>query len=167
MIKTLRIVALLAFAISCGDGFDDNKNHGLRRGQNSQETDAYSVNIKYLELVNEYRINKKLRPLDHHPIIEEISLSHSKSMGLHTRPFGHAGLNLRCRRLKNRLGRLKNCTELVAMGAKNFNSVFEFWVSLPKHSELLDQPNITHTGLGIYKDSGGVIYWTQMFVELK
>jgi uncharacterized protein YkwD len=167
MIKILGIMVLMGLAISCGDGFDENKNHGHRGGQNSQETDAYTVNIKYLELVNEYRINKKLRPLEHHSIIEEVSFSHSKSMGLQTRPFGHAGLNLRCRRLKNRLGRHKNCSELVAIGAKNFNSVFEYWVDLPKYRDLLDQPDITHTGLGIYKDSGGVIYWTQMFIELK
>ena len=166
MIKTLWILILLNLAISCGHGFDKEKPHKPFSGQESQEVDSYSVNLEYLELVNEFRIGKKLRPLEHHSIVEEISYSHSKSMGLHTRPFGHAGQNLRCRRLKNRLGRLKQCVELVAMGQKSIKGIFDFWIKTTKHREILEQPNFSHTGLGIYKDTSGVIYWTQMFVEL-
>lgn len=162
----LSIVALLSLIVSCGDGFKEDKSRGSNGGIASPETDAYTVNIKYLELVNEYRIERKLRPLEHHSIIEGISYDHSKAMGLHTRPFGHAGFSLRCRRLKNRLGSQKSCSEVVAMDAKNYKLVFEYWVGQSKHRELLEQPHITHTGLGIYKDQRGVIYWTQMFVEL-
>jgi uncharacterized protein YkwD len=166
MIKTLWILILLNLAISCGHGFDKEKLPRPFSGQESQEVDSYSVNLEYLELVNEFRISIKLRPLEHHSILEDISYSHSKSMGLHTRPFGNAGNRLRCRRLKNRLGRIKQCLELVAMGQKDVKGIFDFWINTPKHREILEQPNLTHTGLGFYKDVSGVIYWTQMFVEL-
>lgn len=163
MIKLVGILVLGAFAVSCGNGF--HEEHSSRPNE-SQEADSYSENLKYLELVNEFRIIQKLNPLVHQSIVEEVSLSHSTSMGLHTRPFGHAGVNLRCRRLKNRLGRVKQCLELVAMGQKDIKAVFNYWISSPDYRKLLGQPSLTHTGLGFYQDTDGVGYWTEMFIEL-
>lgn len=34
------------------------------------------------------------------------------------------------------------------------------------HRRELENPAFTHTGLGIFKDGKGVIYWTQMMVRL-
>jgi hypothetical protein len=45
----LSIVALLSLVVSCGDGFKEEKSRGSNRGQASPETDAYTVNIKYLD----------------------------------------------------------------------------------------------------------------------
>ena len=155
---------LLSSLVACGDGFDKKANTG--RTQESQEEDTYSINQQYLQLVNEHRISMQLRPLTYQPIIEEIALSHSKGMGLHVRPFGHMGFSVRCRRLRNRLGKVQLCGEIVAMGQKDIKDVFKAWMTSPKHRDELENPRYTHTGLGIYKDELGLGYWTQMFVEL-
>ena len=147
-----------------GVSFDKKANTG--RTQESQEEDTYSINQQYLQLVNEHRISMQLRPLTYQPIIEEIALSHSKGMGLHVRPFGHMGFSVRCRRLRNRLGKVQLCGEIVAMGQKDIKDVFKAWMTSPKHRDELENPRYTHTGLGIYKDELGLGYWTQMFVEL-
>jgi uncharacterized protein YkwD len=155
---------LLSSVVACGDGFDKKAKTG--RTQESQEDGSFSINQQYLQMVNEYRISKQLRPLTYQPIIEEIALGHSKGMGLHVRPFGHMGFSVRCRRLRNRLGKVLLCGEIVAMGQKNIKEVFKAWITSPKHREELEHPLYTHTGLGIYKDERGLGYWTQMFVEL-
>lgn len=165
MIKLFWILILLNLAISCGDGFEKNKPK-TGRTQDSLEVDTFSINQDYLLMVNDHRISKGLRPLNYHFIIEEIAKSHSKGMALHTRTFGHMGFSIRCRRLKNRLARIHKCGELVAMGQKNIKAVFKSWISEPKHLEEIEQVQYTHTGLGIAKDERGVMYWTQMFVEI-
>jgi hypothetical protein len=45
-------------------------------------------------------------------------------MASHARPFGHVGFSVRCRRLKNRLGRINLCAEIVAMGQKEHPVMF-------------------------------------------
>ncbi len=164
MMKLFYTLLILSFAISCGDGFKKKERTG--RTQEGLEIDSFAINQQYLSLVNEYRINQRLTPFHYHFIIDEVSKSHSKGMALHTRPFGHMGFALRCRRLKNRLARHKQCAEIVAMGQKNFRAVFETWMSDPKHRMHLENPRYTHTALGIAKDERGTLYWTQMFVEL-
>lgn len=165
MTKLSCFLILMSLLASCGDGFEKQKKKTYR-SQDGQEIDTFSLNQQYLELVNQHRIALKLRPLTYNPIVEEIALSHSKGMASHGRPFGHVGFNIRCRRLKNRLGQIKLCGEIVAMGQKDIKSVFKAWMDSPKHREELEQEAFTHTGLGIAKDVRGVRYWTQMFVEI-
>lgn len=165
MTKLLSILVLLNLALACGRGFDDEKPNRGPEIQ-SQEVDTFGINQKYLQLVNEHRIGLGLTPVNYHFIVEEISKSHSKGMALHSRPFGHMGFSLRCRRLKNRLGKHKKCGEIVAMAQNDYKAVFKVWIEHPKHRLEIEDPRYTHTGLGMYKDEDGVRYWTQMFVEL-
>lgn len=166
MTKLFLILILLNLGISCGDGFDKKKKPKTGRFQDEQQADTFSINQEYLQLVNDHRIAMKLRPLTYHHIVEEISLSHAKAMASHARPFGHVGFSVRCRRLKNRLGRINLCGEIVAMGQKSIQDVFAAWLNSPKHREAIEQQSFTHTALGIYKDRRGVRYWAQMFVEI-
>ena len=165
MTKLLCCLTLMGLAIACGDGFEKNKPK-KNRTQNAQEVDTQSISEEYLDLVNDHRINMGLRPLTYNKIIEEISRGHSKGMGLHSRPFGHFGFSLRCRQLKRRLGPHTMCGEVVAMGQKTPAAVFKAWINSPGHREEIENPRFTMTGLGLYKDDRGVIYWTQMFLEL-
>jgi uncharacterized protein YkwD len=165
MRKLFLILAFMGLMTSCGDGFDKKDSAKNPPQQNAQEVDTFGVNQDYLQLVNDHRIEMQLRPLTYHSIVEEIAKSHSKAMAGYVRPFGHIGFTVRCRRLKNRIGKIKLCGELVAMGQKNIQAVFKAWMNEPKHREEIERPSFTHTGLGIYKDARGVRYWTQMLVE--
>ncbi len=157
-------LTLLVLGAACGKGFKQDDSESSSRA--SQESDSYSINQQYISLVNEYRIRKKLTPLSNQVIIEEAAEAHSKGMALHTRPFGHYGFSLRCRRLYNRLGSTKACGEVVAKGHKSAKEVLNAWLKSPIHRQHIEASYYTHTGLGVHKDSNGEMYWTQIFVEL-
>ena len=166
MLRLISYLVLMNLAMACGRGFDKDKDVNTGSTQEAQEVDPSTFNLEYLELVNDHRNSLGLDPLTYNAIIHEISLTHSKGMGVHSRPFGHTGFSMRCRRLKNRLGRTKLCGEIVAMGQKNVKEVFRAWMNSPKHREEIEQPRFTHTAVAVYTDLRGVKYWTQMFVEL-
>jgi uncharacterized protein YkwD len=159
----LNICLTLLLCVACGKGF---KNDESQSSRSNQESDAYSVNQQYISLVNEYRIRKKLSPLSSQVLIEEAAEAHSKGMALHTRPFGHYGFSLRCRRLSSRLGVTKACGEVVAKGHKSAKEVLSAWLKSPIHRQHIEANYYTHTGLGVHKDSNGEMYWTQIFIEL-
>ncbi len=156
----------MSLTLACGRGFDKKNKSTKQRSQESQEVDTYSINQVYLDLLNEYRIDRKLRPLSYSPEMEKIAKDHSKGMAKHTRPFSHMGMSQRCRKIKKELGSLKICGEIIAMGQKNAKAVLTAWINSPKHHKTLTDPQFNTTALGIYKDDKGVIYWTQIFVEL-
>jgi uncharacterized protein YkwD len=166
MTKLLVSLILLNLTLACGKGFDKKKKSPSIRTQESQEVDTFTLNQEYLTLVNEYRINHKLKPLVYNAGVEEIALKHSKAMATNSLPFGHRGLSLRCRKIKKNVGDHKLCGEIVLMGEKNPKDVLNSWLRSSKHKEELQQNRYNTTALGIYTSTVGVTYWTQILVEL-
>lgn len=167
MTKFLTGLILMSLAVACGKGFEKQKSKKETNRQEQDSEDSISIQaLQYLDLVNAHRVKMKLAPLTYNPIIEDVARSHSKAMALGSRPFGHMGFSSRCRQIKNRLGPYVLCGEIVAMGQKNPKEVFRAWLNSPRHRREIENPDFTHTGLGIVKDNKGTIYWTQMMVEL-
>ncbi len=160
-------VILLSLATSCGKGFVKKKTPHTTTQQEAQEVDTFHLNQEYLTLVNNHRIGLGLTPLIYHSYIEEIAKAHSFGMAIHSKPFGHLGFASRCRRLRNRLGEMNNCGEIVGMKQKNIKTLLQAWLKSPEHRQEIEHPLFTHTALGIAKDDKGSIYWTQMFVEIE
>lgn len=165
MTKLLFSLALLCLFSACGDGFD--KEPKVRQQQNALEVDSNSINQEYLTLVNNYRHDLGLSSLTYSPDIASVAQGHSKAMAIGSRAFGHRGFSVRCRWIKNRIGRHLKCAEIIAKGQKTIESAFKAWKNSPDHLKELEDPYFTHTGLGIYKSEKGVTYWTQMLVELE
>lgn len=156
----------MSLTLACGKGFDKKSKPTVQRTQEAQEVDTFSLNQDYLNLLNEYRIDQKLKPLTYSAVIEEIAKEHSKGMAKRTRAFSHLGMGQRCRQIKKRLAPYKICGEIIAMGQPDLKSLLRAWINSPKHHKELSHASYTATALGIYKDDQGVIYWTQIFVEL-
>lgn len=159
-------LVLLNLTLSCGKGFDKKSKPTTIRTQEAQEEDTFSLNQRYLTLVNEYRIDHKLKPLTYSSIIEKVAMEHAKGMATDSRGFNHRGFSLRCRKIKKRLGEHKLCGEIIAMGQKTPEAVLKAWLNSPKHMEELQQSRYNMTALAMYKSQAGVSYWTQIFVEL-
>ena len=153
-------------ALSCGKGFDKDQKPTSIRTQEAQEEDTFSLNQRYLTMVNDYRIDHKLRPLTYSPVIEKVAMEHAKGMATNSRGFNHRGFSLRCRKIKKRLGEHKLCGEIIAMGQKTPEAVLKSWISSPKHQEELQQSRYNMTAIAQYKSNEGVSYWTQIFIEL-
>jgi uncharacterized protein YkwD len=167
MIKMFLWVILLSLATSCGRGFVKKKTTNTTTQREAQEVDTFYLNQEYLILVNNHRIGLGLTPLIYHSYIEEIAKAHSFNMAIRSKPFGHLGFASRCRRLRNRLGDMNNCGEIVGMKQKNIKLLLQAWLKSPEHKQEIEHPLYTHTALGISKDEKGFIYWTQMFVEIR
>lgn len=166
MRKLTLVTVMLILSISCGKGFDKDKPGVERQDEGQQEDEQVTLPSLYMELVNDHRALMGLKALVYEPIIEEIALTHSKAMGLRTRPFGHTGFSYRCRRIRSRLEDGNLCGEVVAYGQQSPMDVYRAWMNSPGHRKKLEDPRYTHTGLGVYEDKDGRIYWTQMFIEL-
>lgn len=120
---------------------------------------------KYLSLVNNYRKSIGLRPLKQSNTIEIIALDHSVDManGLQ---FGHSGFKTRCARLRASTG-AHMCGEIVAAGQKTPEAVLKSWLNSPSHRMSIENPNWTHTGIGLAMSASGRPYWTQMFLRIE
>jgi len=123
-------------------------------------------NDEYIELVNTHRRDLGLRALQVSPYIDLAALDHSQKMADKTIPFGHTGSATRCSLIINAIGSGNLCGEIVASGYKTPQSVFEGWIKSPTHKSKIENTRYTHTGLGFAKNSTGVIYWTQIFLEV-
>jgi len=155
--KTILIFTLLFGVLSCGK---TKNSSGLER---SQEAITQS---EYMEILNSHRQRLGLKPLIYSYIIEPVAYEHSDDMAKKNTSFGHNGWRARCRKITDEL-RGNACSEIVAMGQKTPQAVFDAWYKSSSHRTSLENPRYTHTGLGFVKNSKGVIYWTQLFLEVQ
>lgn len=105
-----------------------------------------------------------LKPLTYSDTVEELALEHSHWMSK-SNQFGHAGWKERCRKLRSEESAV-NCGEIVARGQESAESVLEAWLSSSPHKKSIENPEWTHTGIGVAEDADGRKYWTQMFIKI-
>lgn len=157
--KTLMLLFLLVGTFSCG------KNENKKFVQIPERSTDPVVTPEYLNLFNNYRMQLGLRPLTYSPIIEEVAAGHSLWMSQGLGRFGHYGWKSRCRKLNREL-RSDMCGEIIAFGQKSPEAVLQAWIDSPSHRKSLENPEWTHTGLGLVWNSKGRPYWTQVFVRI-
>lgn len=119
---------------------------------------------KYFTLVNNYRKSIGLKPLKYLNTIEIEALDHSVDMA-NGAVFGHAGFKGRCARLRGATG-ANACGEIVAFGQKTPEAVLRSWLNSPSHRMSIENPDWTHTGVGLATNANGRPYWTQMFLKI-
>jgi uncharacterized protein YkwD len=128
--------------------------------QKSYSHDA--TELELLDLINTYRIDNNLNPLE---IIEHISYKsgeHNDYM-LATNTVNHNGFTERKTNLKEVLGAFR-VGENVAFGYSSPQSTLNAWVASPTHKVNLEG-DYTHYGASIRIDSEGRKYYTNMFIK--
>lgn len=154
--RTFFFWILLVVLVSCGQNDSNSSKTRIREPVSDSG---------YFFLVNEYRMKLGLRPLTYSENIEDLALEHSEWMSDHSR-FGHMGWRERCRKLRSELEAI-NCGEIVARGQETAEDVLEAWLSSPPHKKSIENPDWTHTGVGVSTAEDGRKYWTQMFVKIQ
>jgi uncharacterized protein YkwD len=136
--------------------------------ERTYEKKEITEQAQLLDFVNDHREKLGLGRLLYSEEIEVSAQNHSVRMSRKYFPFGHMGSTLRCRRILRALGLDKGslCGENVAMGQETPEEAYLAWINSPEHREAIEDERYTHTGLGIYRDGGGVIYWTQIFIQI-
>ncbi len=120
-------------------------------------------------LVNQYRKAGKLPPLQWSDTITQVARAHSKDMAAGDVDFGHDGFSRRVKQLQAVMRGLLNAGENV-LKTDDPDEVAQravaLWLKSPHHLENI-RGDYTNSGMGIWVDNKGMIYFTQIFINLQ
>lgn len=153
------LMILLALVSCQGNKSSSNSEE---RSQNAVENETVN---KFMELVNNHRRGKGLKSLTHVNSLADIAHGHSRDMARKSVSFGHSGFFSRCTDARTVMDGGNLCAENVAMGQKTAEAVFKSWMNSSSHRANLENPRLTHCGLGLALSSSGTHYWTHFFLE--
>lgn len=156
---------LMFLLVGCETPNVENLNP-LDRYLDSATKDETTVREEYINLVNTYRQGIKVPALIYSDYIEGVAQEHSENMASGKVAFGHTGSSDRCQKIITELGPANLCGEIVAQGQGNATEVFKAWMSSSGHRSKIENSRYSHTGLGMAKNPKGVIFWTQIFLEV-
>jgi uncharacterized protein YkwD len=123
-----------------------------------------TMNADIINDVNEYRKSKGLPPMHLLAIAASEAAQHSKNMASKKTAFGHAGFNQRALAIANELHGTSATGENIAFGKMTSRQVIDAWLKSANHKANIEG-SFNYTGVGVAKDSRGVVYYTQIFVK--
>ena len=117
-----------------------------------------------LALVNRHRRSIGLNSLQLSVAESRVAARHSFNMASGVVPFGHQDLKKRMELIASQVGYISMTGENVAFGQMDAREVVAGWLNSPGHKRNIEG-DFTLTGIGIAKDSKGMIYYTQIFTR--
>jgi len=137
--------------------------------QAQQSADTKEVERETFSLINQYRKANDLPLLAWDGEIARVARIHSKEMATGDVNFGHDGFRERASHLRNLMpgfwGAGENVLKTSNPEALAQNAV-TLWLHSPHHLENI-RGDYIYSGLGVWRDKDGVIYFTQIFVKIK
>lgn len=124
--------------------------------------DAYAKHV--VELVNAERAKAGLSPLSVHTAAAGAAQTRSREIETvfsHTRPDGSAFSSV----LASAGINFRGAGENIAYGQQTPEQVMETWMNSAGHRANILNSSFTSIGVGHYKNSAGVNYWTQLFLN--
>jgi uncharacterized protein YkwD len=119
-------------------------------------------------LVNQYRKANQMPPLKWDNAIAKVARQHSRDMATGEVDFGHDGFGDRVKTLGTILVGLKGAGENV-LETDDPDQVAQhavaLWLKSPHHLANI-RGDYNYSGLGIWEDRQGTIYFTQIFIKL-
>jgi uncharacterized protein YkwD len=125
-----------------------------------------NMEISILNYINDYRHSKGLASLQIVDAATQQAYNHSKEMATGRTGFGHDGFDQRIQAIKQNIGAeyIPASAENVAEGQLSAKEVVKGWLNSPGHKRNIEG-NYNLTGIGVYKDREGTIYFTQIFLR--
>lgn len=130
----------------------------------AQQDEYAQMREEVLQYVNEYRAKKGLPSLTMNDTISEAALKHSEYMGNKTIRINHDGFEERMHGLMKQLKPANGAAENVANGQRDAREVVNMWIASPGHRENIEG-NYHLSGIGIYKNRNGILYFTHIFIK--
>jgi uncharacterized protein YkwD len=130
--------------------------------------DRGALEKETFSLVNQYRKNSNLPPLQWDDGIATVARDHSRDMAVGKVDFGHDGFGDRVSRLKTAMIGLRGAGENVLMTGdpdQVAQRAVAVWLKSPHHLKNI-RGDYNYSGLGIWRDDQGGIYFTQIFVKI-
>lgn len=127
---------------------------------------AGNMEESILRYVNDHRRSRGLQTLQMSNVASTQAYQHSKNMATGKTAFGHDGYEQRMLAIKKAMGvtNISASAENVAYGQLSAEAVVKGWINSAPHKKNMEG-NYTLTGIGLYKDRKGVIYFTQIFLR--
>ena len=122
-----------------------------------------AIEIKILELVNEYRKSEGLTPLKAHNAIQTATDVHTVYM-IQKGEISHDGFESRINDLRAEIN-VRSAGENVAAGQPTAESVVMSWINSEGHRKNI-VGNFTHFHVSAIKNTNGRYYYTNIFVRL-
>ena len=164
MQRLILLVALLILATF--SGAKAQQTHGAA-SQTSGPDFRGEVEKETFLLVNQYRKASDLPLLAWNEEIAKAARAHSKDMASGEVDFGHGGFSDRVSRLKSEMPGFWGCGENVLF-TSNLDGVarnaVQMWLHSPHHLKNI-RGDYNYSGLGVWQDKDGTIYFTQIFVK--
>ncbi|MHC5765131.1 MAG: CAP domain-containing protein [Nostoc sp.] len=155
-------IATSATNPACTPAPSNVSNNTNQVAASSMDTAALEQSI--FNQINNYRVSQGLPALTRNSAIDNQVRLHSKNMANGTVPFGHNGFSARL----NATGvSYRGAAENVAYNQGYGDSAtvaVQGWLKSPGHLANI-RGNYNLTGIGVAKNSQGVIYFTQMFIR--
>lgn len=123
-----------------------------------------NMSADILRHINVYRKTKGLSALTTLEVANDQAAQHSKNMALKKTAFSHNGFEERIAAISKTAGTMRAAAENVAYGQLSAKEVVEGWINSPGHKKNIEG-NYTLTGIGVYRDNKGVIFFTQLFMR--
>jgi len=123
-----------------------------------------SMEASILHYVNMHRRSLGLRDLQMIEPANQQAYNHSRDMATGRASFGHDGFSQRVSNISNAIGRVSGSAENVAYGNLSAREVVDVWINSAGHRKNMEG-NYNQTGIGVYSDRRGVLYFTQIFVR--
>jgi len=123
-----------------------------------------NMNADIINFVNDHRRTKGLPPLKILSVATMEAARHSQDMASKRVKFGHDGFKQRAIAIANELKGTSSTGENVATGKMTAREVVNEWLKSPAHKANIEG-RFEYTGVGVAKNSAGVVYYTQIFVK--
>ena len=162
----LILVTAALFVLSCAKKTASPATTSRNAAYREASISTATMNSDIINGVNAYRKTKGLPPLQLMALAASEAARHSSNMASKRVPFGHAGFNQRAIAIANELHGTSSTGENVAFGKMSWKQVIDAWLKSPEHKANIEGA-FNYTGVGVAKDSRGVVYYTQIFVAKK
>jgi uncharacterized protein YkwD len=123
-----------------------------------------SIENAILSNVNSYRRSRGLGALQMVAAASQQAYNHSRNMATGRTAFGHDGFDARVTAIRSSIGSISGWAENVAYGNLSAKGVVDVWLNSPGHKKNIEG-NYNLTGIGVYKDRQGTLYFTQIFLK--
>jgi uncharacterized protein YkwD len=158
---------LLSFAFFVvASGWIQAQTHDAAPGASGDDFRA-GVEKETFLLINQYRTAHDLPALTWDDTIAKVAREHSKDMATGAVDFGHDGFRARVNRLRTVMTGFGGAGENVLMSSELdgvAKTAVGLWLKSPHHLENICG-DYNYSGLGVWQDKNGAIYFTQIFMK--
>jgi len=159
LLPFLAIVALLSFSSCSTDSVTEDNLNSIEVPLAPQ---AKLIEIEIMELINAYRINEGLSPLNQHNTVKAVAYTHTDYM-IEVDNVSHDNFFLRKESLQTNAD-ANIVSENVAYGFNSAASVVNAWINSPSHKDNIEG-DYTDFDVSAEQNEAGKWYFTNIFIK--